>query len=124
MVTTWIVERMFCYPASEGQTDVVFNVAWRANAVDGPYNATNYGTAGVTYVAGSPYTPYFELTQDQVLGWVHTVLGQEQIDAIEAGLITLINDQINPPVVILALPWNAENVLEVYQETPPFPCPT
>jgi len=107
MAATWIVEQMSCYPTYQGQTDVVFNVAWRANAVDGSYSATNCGTAGITYAEGSPYTPYPELTQDQVLGWVQVTLGQEQVDAIEAGLTTQINNQINPPVVVLALPWSA-----------------
>jgi len=45
----------------------VFNVAWRANATDGIYNSTAYGTVGVTYEAGAPYTHYADLTQDQVI---------------------------------------------------------
>jgi len=107
MTTTWIVEQMSCYPTAEGQTDVVFNVAWRANATDGTYNATSYGTVGITYVAGSPYTPYDQLTQAQVVGWVQAALGQEQVDAIDAGLATNIDNQVNPPIVTPALPWSA-----------------
>ena len=107
ITTTWVVEQMNCYPTSEGQTDVVFNVAWRANATDGTYNATAYGTVGVTYEAGSPYTPYTDLTQEQVIGWVQAALGQEQVAEIEAGLATQIDNQINPPIVTPALPWSA-----------------
>ena len=107
MTTTWIVEQMSCYPQAEGQTDVVFNVAWRANATDGTYDATSYGTVGITYVAGSPYTPYDQLTQDQVVGWVQDALGQEQVDAIDAGLATSIANQVNPPIVTPPLPWSA-----------------
>ena len=107
MTTTWIVEQMSCYPQAEGQTDVVFNVAWRANATDGTYNATSYGTVGVTYVAGEPYTPYADLTQAQVVGWVQAALGQEQVDAIDAGLATSIANQVNPPIVTPPLPWSA-----------------
>ena len=98
---------MNCYPTAEGQTDIVFNVAWRANATDGTYNATSYGTVGVTYEAGSPYTPYADLTQDQVIGWVQAAMGAEQVASIEAGLATNIADQINPPVVTPKLPWSA-----------------
>jgi hypothetical protein len=107
ITTTWIVEQMSCYPTYESQTDVVFNVAWRANATDGTYNATSYGTVGVTYVAGSPYTPYAQLTQAQVVGWVQAALGQEQVDAINASLATNIANQVNPPVVTPPLPWSA-----------------
>jgi hypothetical protein len=107
ITTTWIVEQMNCYPTAEGQTDVVFNVAWRANATDGTYNATSYGSVGITYVAGSPYTPYADLTQAQVVGWVQAALGQEQVDAIDAGLATNIANQVNPPTVTPPLPWSA-----------------
>ena len=29
VTNTWVIEQMSCYPQAEGQTDVVFNVAWR-----------------------------------------------------------------------------------------------
>jgi hypothetical protein len=105
ITATWIVEQMYCYPTYESQTDVVFNVAWRANATDGTYNATAYGTVSVTYVAGSPYTLYAQLTQDQVVGWVQTALGPEQVANIETSLATNIANQVTPPVISPALPW-------------------
>jgi len=107
MTFTWIIEQMNCYPTVEGQTDVVFNVAWRVNATDGTYNATAYGTVGVTYEAGSPYIPYADLTQDQVVGWVQTSMGPEQVASLEARLVTNIANQVDPPVVAPPLPWIA-----------------
>ena len=107
ITTTWIVEQMNCYPQAEGQTDVVFTVHWRVNVTDGTYNATSYGTVGVTYEAGTPYTPYANLTQAQVVGWVQAALGPEQVASIEAGLATNIANQANPPVVTPPLPWSA-----------------
>ena len=104
---TWVVEQMDCYPQADGQTDVVFTVHWRANAVNGTYYATSYGAIGVTYVAGSPYTPYADLTQSQVVGWVKTAMGMEQVDLIEASLTDNIANQISPPVVSPPLPWIA-----------------
>ena len=105
VTNTWVIEQMNCYPQAEGQTDVVFTVHWRVNATDGTYFATSYGTVGVTYVAGSPYTPYVQLTQSQVVGWVQDAMGPEQVASIEAGLATNIADQVNPPVVTPPLPW-------------------
>ena len=102
---TWIVEAMDCYPTYESQTDVVFTVHWRANATDGTHNATIYSTQGLTYVAGSAYTPYAQLTQDQVLGWIWTS-GVDQT-ATQTALDTMIANQINPPVISPALPWSA-----------------
>ena len=107
VMNTWVIEQMNCYPTYESETDVVFNVHWRVNATDGTYNATSYGTVGVTYVAGSPYTPYADLTQAQVIGWVQESIGAEQVAKIEASLATNIANQINPPVVSPPLPWSA-----------------
>jgi hypothetical protein len=101
----WIIEQMDCYPTCGGQTDVVFNVHWRVNATDGPGNATSYGTAGVTYDAGSPYTPYADLTQSQVVGWVRAALGSEQVDAIENSLAGSLAKKASHPVASPALPW-------------------
>ena len=107
VTNTWVIEQMNCYPTYDNQTDVVFTVHWRANATDGTYNSTAYGTVGVTYEAGTPYTPYANLTQDQVIGWVQDAMGPEQVAEIEAGLATQIDNQINPPIVTPALPWSA-----------------
>ena len=102
---TWLVEYMSCYPQAEGETDVVFVVGWRCNATDGTYYATRYGTVNVTYVAGDPYTPYADLTESQVQGWVWAN-GVDQA-ATEAALDTNIANQVNPPVVTPPLPWSA-----------------
>jgi hypothetical protein len=107
VTNTWVIEQMSCYPQSEGQTDVVFTVYWRVNATDGTYNATSYGSVGVTYTAGSPYTPYAQLTKDQVVGWVQSVMGPEQVGNIYASLALNIANQANPPVVTPPLPWSA-----------------
>ena len=107
VTNTWVIKQMDCYPQSEGQTDVVFTIHWRVNAADGVYTATSYGTVGVTYAAGSSYTPYAQLTQQQVVGWVQTAMGPEQVASIESSLSTNIADQVNPPVVTPPLPWAA-----------------
>jgi hypothetical protein len=102
---TWLVEYMSCYPEADGETDVVFVVGWRCNATDGTYDATQYGTVNVPYVAGDPYTPYADLTENQVQGWVWAN-GVDQA-ATEAALDTSIANQVNPPVVTPPLPWSA-----------------
>jgi hypothetical protein len=101
----WIIEQMNCYPTYEGQTDVVSNVHWRVNATDGTRNETSYGTAGVTYDADLPYTPYADLTQSQVVGWVRAALGSEQVDAIENSLAGSLAKKASHPVASPALPW-------------------
>ena len=104
---TWVIEQMNCAAQEDGKTDVVMTVHWRQNATDGTYNATVYGTVGLTYTAGSPFTPYANLTQQQVIGWVQSALGTEQCAQLTANLDQQIADQVNPPVVTPPLPWAA-----------------
>lgn len=100
---TWTIQWMQCYPQAEGETDVVFQVGWQCAGVQDAYSASVYSTCAVTYTAGSPYTPYSQLTQDQVLGWIWSS-GVDK-DATEAAVQQQINNQVNPPVVQPPLPW-------------------
>ena len=103
----WAVNSMTAYPEAEGQTDVVFQIAWVLSATDGTYNSAAYGSVDTTYVAGSPFTAYDQLTLDQVNGWVATALGPDGIAKAQADCDAAIAAQqdtslpVTPP-----LPWN------------------
>jgi hypothetical protein len=99
---TWIIESMDCKPQEGDLTDVVITAHWRCNGTDGTFNATVYGTCGFSQPEGD-FTPYADLTQDQVLGWVWA--NGVSKDAVEAQVATNIDVMINPPVVVLPLPW-------------------
>jgi hypothetical protein len=105
----WNISQMDCYPQAEGEADVVFTVHWQCNGTqeqdNKTYSGTAYGACSVTYIAGTPYTPYADLTQDQVLGWVWAS-GVDK-DATEAAVQQQIDNAINPPVVTPPLPWSA-----------------
>lgn len=101
---TWTVTNMDCYPQEDGHSDVVFNVHWTCSGVDGQYNGSVYSTCAVPLSQGT-FTPYADLTQNQVLGWIWAN-GVDQA-ATEAAVQTQIDNQINPPVVSPPLPWAA-----------------
>lgn len=98
---------MDAYPEADGETDVVFNVHWTLTGTDGTYNGSVYGSVGVTLDEGATFTPYADLTEAQVIGWVQDALGAEQVAAYEANVAQQIADQIDPPVVTPPLPWSA-----------------
>jgi hypothetical protein len=100
---TWTIQQMDCVPQEDGLTDVVVTAHWTVSATDGTYNASSYGTASFTYDPESTFTPYADLTQEQVLGWVWDN-GVDK-DAVEANLDQQIEAQINPPIVTPPLPW-------------------
>ena len=103
----WAVNSMTAYPQAEGETNVVFSIAWVCSATDGTYNSAAYGSVDVTYVPGTVYTPYDQLTLDQVNGWVATALGPEGIAKAQADCDAAIAAQqdTNLPVTP-SLPWN------------------
>ena len=102
---TWTIAQLDCYPEHEGKTDVVFTVHWRLDGTDGEYTAGVYGSVGLTLDPEAPFTPYAELTKDQVIGWVKDALGADQVADYEASVAGQIDAQINPPVVTPPLPW-------------------
>lgn len=100
----WEVSQLNCYPQADNQTDVVFTVHWQLTGTDGTYTGSVYSTCSVPAPTGT-FTPYADLTQEQVLGWIWAN-GVDQASA-EAAVQAQIDAQINPPVVSPALPWNS-----------------
>lgn len=103
---TWVIEYMQCKPTEGSYTDVVVTAGWRCNGVQTAnnvnYGATNYGEASFPMPEGS-FTPYDQLTQDQVLGWCWAN-GVDKT-ATESSVQASIDNQINPPIVQPPLPW-------------------
>lgn len=105
ITNTWNVTQMDAYPEADGEQDVVFTVHWTLTATDGTYQGYVYGSVAVPAPTGTNFTPYANLTLDQVVGWVKEALGAEQVAAYEANVAQQIANQINPPVVTPPLPW-------------------
>ena len=102
MTIIWLIERLLVKPVEGSETNVVITADWRCNGTDETYSGTCYGSCSFAPPTGS-FTPYPDLTQDQVLQWCY----ENGVDktAIEANVTAQIENQINPPVVSLPLPW-------------------
>jgi hypothetical protein len=103
MNISWIIERLLVRKVEGSLTDVVITADWRCNGSQDQYSGTCYGSASFAPPSGSGFTPYEDLTQDQVLSWCFAN-GVDQ-KAIEANVTAQINDQINPPIIAPPLPW-------------------
>lgn len=107
---TWVIEWMQCKPTEGQYTDVVITAGWRCNGAQTvnhkDYSGSVYGTCSFSQPAGSgSFTPYANLTQQQVLGWC-LASGVDKT-ATEADVQQQINNQITPPVIQPPLPWAA-----------------
>ncbi len=82
----------------------VVNVLWTVTGVDGSNTASIGGNSQFTVQEGT-FTPYDQLTQSQVIGWIPA----EQIASAQACVQGQIDSMITPPVSPqnTPLPWGA-----------------
>jgi len=83
----------------------VFQVDYSLYGQEDVYTSSVSGLVDVTYTGGEPFTPYNQLTEAQVIGWVQTALGPEQIAIDEEQIADIVTEQVNNPVVAPPLPW-------------------
>ncbi len=106
-IFTWTITRMQCLAQAEGQTDVVITAAWNCNATsvvgDKTYTSDYSGSASFSLDPSSSFTPFDQLTQEQVLGWVWQ--NPDLQATVEANVQVQLDRQINPPIVTPPLPW-------------------
>jgi len=103
----WVISQIECYREKDGKQDVVFTIYWRRQATDGTHLADVYGSQGVTLDLAAPFTPYADLTQSQVEGWLVDAMGAAKLAELDANLDKQIADLVNPPIVRPPLPWGA-----------------
>jgi hypothetical protein len=102
MSTTWSISQL----DRELPDGLVTNAHWRCTVTDGEQSASTFGSVGLE--RGETFTPYEELTEEQVLGWVKPQL---EVADIEAGLQSHLDAQKNP-VTATGVPWSTPSVTE------------
>ena len=88
-----------------GFNEVVLTVGWQCVGTDGTHTANIYNTITLVppQAGDANFTPYANLTQDQVLGWIWAD-GVNQT-ATQQALDSMIANLANPPVIQPPLPW-------------------
>ena len=103
---TWAVTSMSAVPQIGSDSDVVITASWICTGstdATPPVQSFFQGLTDTPFTGEGSFTPYADLTQDQVLGWVWA--NGVSKSAVEAQVATNIDMMINPPVVVLPLPW-------------------
>ena len=111
-IFTWTIKSLPARSSIDGQSNVIIEVHWTCTAsvpaeiVGEVYvparSAVYHSTTPVTYTAGQSFTPYNELTEDQIWSWINPTIDRT---AIETSLQANIDTQLQPATVNLALPW-------------------
>ena len=104
---SWVISQLECYPQHEGHSDVVCTIHWRRQATDGIHLADCCGAQTVIFAPGSPFTPYDQLTRQQVESWLENALGETRLGELKVSLDKQLADQAAPATAQPPLPWPA-----------------
>ncbi len=103
----WNCKTVDAYPQDGDYTDVVYNVHWIVTGTSDSegvtYSATSIGTQVLDTSEITDFIPFDELTNEQAVSWTKSTMGEEQVDSIEAGIQSEINNLINPTSVTLTI---------------------
>jgi len=105
MTITWSIDWMQASTQEiNGHSEVVLNAGWRCTGVDGEFTSSVYGSVSFPEPAvGGTFTPYVDLTLDEVLSWVWEN-GVDKV-ATEDTVTKQVETLVNPPVITPPLPW-------------------
>jgi hypothetical protein len=101
----WVINQMDTKPQEDGLTDVVVVIHWSRIATQDEIIVSSYGTMNCTTPSSTDFTAYPDLTYEQVCGWLENGLDTETIDL---NLDKQIENIINPPIIVLPLPWQSQ----------------
>ena len=104
IIYTWEITAMEVILNQDGLSNVVSNIDWRliATVKGQPYTALHWAKQYVSAPDADTFTAYDELTKEQVVSWLESVLDVPQL---KENLDEQINLQANPVTAILPPPF-------------------
>ena len=91
-----------------GNPDTVLNVEFKITATDGTHTVEMLNSVELDPVAGAPFIPFAQLTEQKVIEWVKAAMPAERITRFEQMLSQRLALKANPPVMAIPkpAPWN------------------
>lgn len=100
------INQMDSLPVDGDLKDFVINVHWSRLAKetinDKEYFASVYGSQSFSKDDVTNFIPYEDLTYEIVCGWLDSSL---DVEALDLNLDAQIENQVNPPIIVLPLPF-------------------
>jgi hypothetical protein len=104
IIYTWEITAMEVILNQDGLSNVVSNIDWRliATVADKPYTSLHWAKQYVSSPNADTFTNYEELTKEQVIIWLESILDVSQL---KENLEEQIKLQANPVTAILTPPF-------------------
>lgn len=108
MTYEWKIPNLEYYPVKDDLQKVVHIIHWILIGLDGQYTATIYGSQFINTDSINPenYVPFEQLTEQVAIDWLEGAMGEDRILELRSAVETKINNQKNPPNVMVASPWS------------------
>mgnify|MGYP003633531788 FL=1 len=112
----WNCKTVDARPLEDGETNVVYNVHWVVTGTSDTtmpegdssepgttYSAMVIGAQNITWNPEGTFIPFEDLTNEIVVEWTKSAMGEEQVASIEASIQSQINALITPTSVALLI---------------------
>jgi len=102
----WEIASVKTYKELNGKQNVVSQVQWQVTATDGTLNGSVYGNQDLQ-IDNANFTPFNQLTEQTMVGWVKAAMGDEQVAIFEEKAIANMApvQVVDSEPVAVALPW-------------------
>jgi hypothetical protein len=117
----WNINQLDCIPQDGDLLDFVVVAHWSRFAKETinekEYQASVNGSQSFSKDSVTNFIPYEQLTYEIVCGWLNALI---DVEALDLKLDAQIDSQVNPPIVILPLPWAIPEIIAepIVVETP------
>jgi len=105
----WVINKLDVYPTENNLKDVVYNIHWtyvatsdQKDAEGNFYKTELIGTSVVSSPDETQFTPFEELTKNQVVSWLEE---DTSIAGIQQVADNNLNEVINPTSISKNAPW-------------------
>jgi hypothetical protein len=106
VIYDWNCKTVDAYPKDGDLADVVYNVHWIVTGTDDsvpPVQTSIYGTQVLNTSDITTFIPFDELTNEEVVAWTKSAMGEEKVLELEANIVSQIELLINPTSVTLTI---------------------
>jgi hypothetical protein len=107
IVYTLTTTQIDCIPAVGSNVDIVCRVHWAYIGTHDDSIASFGGTTNIAYNESGSFTPFADLTEEQVTGWVLSAWTPEELTSRQS----IISDQLS--VSKPALPWISSTTSDI-----------
>ena len=103
----WVINQLDCIPSLDAEyadfVVVCHYSRFAKETINGvEYQASVYGSQSFSKDDVTNFIPYEDLTYDIVCGWLDSSM---DVEALDLNLDAQIENQVNPPIVVLPLPF-------------------